>query len=49
METARAFLERVRGGAGGGLATLDDGARVQRLLEAAVRAEREGKRVAFHP
>ncbi|HLL54293.1 MAG TPA: Gfo/Idh/MocA family oxidoreductase [Myxococcaceae bacterium] len=47
VETARALMERIRGGEARNLATLDDGARVQRLLDAAARSEREGRRVPF--
>ncbi len=45
VETARAFLRLLRTGERGALATLHDGAQVQRVLTAAMRAEIEGRRV----
>lgn len=45
VETARAFLAALRGTPGGALATFADGARVQHVIDAAVRSEREQRRV----
>lgn len=45
VETARAFLARMQGAPGGSLATFADGARVQHVIDAAVRSEREQRRI----
>ena len=45
VETARAFLARMHGAPGGALATFADGARVQHVIDAAVRSEREQRRI----
>jgi predicted dehydrogenase len=49
VATARAFLALVRGGERGSLARWADGARVQEVLDAAMRSEQEGQRVACEP
>lgn len=49
VETARRFLAALRGENPSGLATLEEGATVQRLLAAAVASEQQGRRIILAP
>lgn len=49
VETAHRFLAALRGAELTGLATLEEGATVQRLLAAAIASEQQGRRVTLSP
>ncbi|MDC0713033.1 Gfo/Idh/MocA family oxidoreductase [Stigmatella sp. ncwal1] len=49
VETARNFLSVLQGGPLAGLATVEEGATVQRLLAAAVESEQQGRRITLGP